>query len=51
MLSPKNGNFKSISEFNSRWADRVALLILVGLGVDIVAAFVSNDVWRKGLRL
>jgi hypothetical protein len=51
MLGPKNKDLKSISDFNSRWADRVALLILVGLGVDIGAAFVSDETWRKGLTI
>jgi hypothetical protein len=34
------GNLQSKYEFNSTWADRIAHLILIGLAVDIIAAFV-----------
>jgi hypothetical protein len=51
MLGPKNNDLKSISDFNSSWADRIALLILVGLGVDIVAVFIPDDTWRRGLTI
>jgi hypothetical protein len=51
MLGLKNNDLKSISDFNSAWADRIALLILLGLSVDIAAVFVSDDVWRKGFTI
>ena len=47
MLGPKNKDLKSISDFNSTWADRVALLILGGLVVDIVEVFILGKVWPE----
>ena len=40
--NPENGknDLQSKYEFNSRWADRIARLILLGLAVDILAAFI-----------
>jgi len=40
MLRPKSEDFKSLSDFYYEWADRVALLIIVGLMFDIAAAFI-----------
>lgn len=51
ILKPKGNDLKSISDFNSEWADRIALLILVGLAVDSVAAFASNETWRRALTI
>src|SRR5437867_543934 len=51
MQALNSSDLKSVSAFNSRWADRIALLILVGLGVDIGAVFVSDEAWRKGLTI
>ena len=36
----KGRNLQSQYEFNSRWGDRIARLILLGLAVDIFAAFI-----------
>jgi hypothetical protein len=47
MLGPKHKDLKSISDFNSAWADRLALLILVGLVVDIAAAFILGRTWPE----
>src|SRR5665213_4485251 len=47
MLGPKNKDLKSISDFNSTWADRGALLILGGLVVDIVEVFILGKVWPE----
>jgi hypothetical protein len=44
IFRPKGTDLKSISDFNSDWADRIAFLILVGLAVDIATVFVSNKV-------
>jgi hypothetical protein len=47
MLGPRNNDLKSISDFNSAWADRVAFLILVGLAVDIAAIFILGKTWPE----
>lgn len=47
MLKPKGKDFKSISDFNSEWADRIAYLILVGLAVDVGALFIANKCWHR----
>jgi hypothetical protein len=47
MLGPRNNDLKSISDFNSAWADRIAFLILVGLAVDIAAAFILDKTWPE----
>src|ERR1700757_4039772 len=50
IFRPKGTNPKSVSDFNSEWADRIALLILVGLLVDIAALFISDkSSWRTVL--
>jgi hypothetical protein len=47
MFRPRGTDFKSISDFNSEWSDRIANLILLGLVVDIVNLFFSEgSVWR-----
>ena len=46
---PDNRNLKSVSDFNSKWADRLALLILIGLILDIVAVFVKDTLWHPVL--
>lgn len=46
MLGPKNSDLKSISEFNSAWADRLAYLILAGLLVDIADLFIPEGWWK-----
>lgn len=47
MLGPSDkADLKSVSEFNSTWADRVAYLILAGLLVDILDLFMSEG-WAK----
>jgi hypothetical protein len=52
MLGPKDSNdLKSVSEFNSVWADRVAYLILVGLLVDIADLFTSEGRWKIGVSI
>jgi len=43
----KTGNLQSKYEFNSTWADRIARLIIVGLVVDIVAAFILGKSWLE----
>jgi hypothetical protein len=47
MLGPEDNDLKSISDFNSRLADRLALLILAGLTVDIAAVFVLGKSWLE----
>ena len=47
MLGPKNNDLKSISDFNSKWADRIALLIIVGLGVDIAEVLILGKEWPE----
>ncbi|MGH7098987.1 MAG: hypothetical protein ACREE4_15180 [Stellaceae bacterium] len=49
MFTPKGNDLRSISDFNSDWADRVARLILVGLVADILNVFISNRIWHGGL--
>jgi hypothetical protein len=51
ILKPKESGFKSVSDFNSKWADRIAYLILVGLLVDIGAVFVSDKSWHDVLTI
>jgi hypothetical protein len=51
IFKPRGQDLKSISGFNSDWADRIALLILVGLAVDILNAFVECKAWRIGLTI
>ncbi len=46
MIGPKNNDLKSISEFNSTWADRLAYLILAGLLVDIADLFIPEGWWK-----
>lgn len=48
---PTGNDLKSISDFNSEWADRIALLILVGLVFDIADLFIANVVWQKGIAI
>ncbi len=43
----KTGDLQSRYEFNSTWADRIARLIIVGLIVDIVAAFILGKSWLE----
>jgi hypothetical protein len=47
ILKPKGSDFKSISDFNSEWSDRIAVLILVGLLVDIGDVFVPDQSFLK----
>ena len=48
MLGPNNkDDLKSISDFNSKWADRIALLILVGLLLDITEVLVLGRPWPE----
>jgi hypothetical protein len=47
MLGPKSKDLKSISDFNSKWADRIALLILVGLSVDIIEVLILGRPWPE----
>lgn len=52
IFRPKGTSPKSVSDFNSEWADRIALLILVGLLVDIAALFISDkSSWRMVLAI
>jgi len=44
--SPHKTDLKSVSDFNSTWADRVAYLILVGLLVDIADLFIPEGWWK-----
>jgi ABC-type protease/lipase transport system fused ATPase/permease subunit len=46
MLGHKSNDLKSISDFNSAWADRLAYLILVGLLVDIADLFIPEGWWK-----
>jgi hypothetical protein len=45
IFRPKGNDFKSISAFNSEWADRIAFLILVGLAVDIAEVIILGKAW------
>src|SRR5712675_1695129 len=47
MLGHKNNDPKSISDFNSRWADRIALLILAGLAVEIAEVLIMGREWPE----
>ncbi|MDE2166635.1 MAG: hypothetical protein KGJ66_09905 [Alphaproteobacteria bacterium] len=47
MWKPKGKDFKSISDFNSEWADRIAYLILLGLAVDVGALFIADKCWYR----
>jgi hypothetical protein len=51
ILRPKRADFKSVSDFNSDWADRIALLIIVGLAVDIINVFVPDQTWHNRLAI
>jgi hypothetical protein len=42
MLKPKGSDFKSISDFNFEWSERLAILILVGLVIDVANFFISS---------
>jgi hypothetical protein len=47
MLGPKNNaDLKSISDFNSDWARRIAYLILAGLLVDVADLFIPEGWWK-----
>jgi hypothetical protein len=46
MLGHKSNDLKSISDFNSAWADRLAYLILAGLLVDIADLFIPEGWWK-----
>jgi hypothetical protein len=46
-MRPNHDSFKSISDFNSECSDRIALLILLGLGVEIAAVFVFDKPWPE----
>ena len=47
MLGPKNKDWKSISDFNSEWAHRIALLILAGLAVEIAEVIILRKPWPE----
>lgn len=47
MIGPKNNDFKSVSDYNSNFADCVAGLIIVGLAVDIIAAIALGKPWLE----
>jgi hypothetical protein len=52
ILKPKDREFKSISDFNYEWSDRIALLIILGLLVDVGNAFVpNNSFWKLPLTI
>jgi hypothetical protein len=46
-MSSGNGDLQSRYEFNSAWAERIALLIIAGLAVDIIAAFLLGKSWLE----
>ena len=52
ILKPKGTDFRSVSDFNAEWSDRIALLILVGLLVDIGNLFIpENSGWKTPLAI
>jgi len=47
MNAKGNNDLQSRYEFNSAWAERIAHLIIIGLAVDIIAAFILGKSWLE----
>lgn len=52
LTSKERTDLRTVYEFNSIWAERIAYLILVGLSVEIVAALIlQQPVWEASLSI